>query len=97
MANKAENKKLSRLGYSITGKRGGAPRIKDDIGSACIFVDYQNLCDSSKVNSIKFDAFDGVGEGYGRMCSCKIKIKRLGSTIFEGSFDDLVSKIEDKC
>lgn len=83
----------SRLGYSIQGKRGGTPQVKDDIGSVCVFIDNSMGCQISGSDSINVDAFKGYGETYGRRDQCEIIIRKSGNEVFKGNFDDLISKL----
>lgn len=83
----------SRLGYSIQGKRGGAPQIKDDIGSVCVFVDNPTVCKYGSGNTIKVEAFQGIGDTYERMEKCKIIICNNDEQVFNGDFMELVTKL----
>lgn len=84
----------SRLGYSIQGKRGGTPQIKDDIGSVCAFVDNSMGCQYSGGNTITVNAFQGMGETYERRKKCEITICNKGEEVFKGDFAELVSKLQ---
>lgn len=91
ISHKFEN--MSRLGYAITGKRGGTPQIKDDIGRVCVFVDNTNGCQIVGGDTIDVAAFDGYGDTYKRRGQCEIKIRKSGQEVFNGSFDELVNKL----
>lgn len=84
----------SRLGYSIQGKRGGTPQIKDDVGSICTFIDNPFGCQYEGSNSIKVDAFQGYGENYERRGKCEVTICNEGKEVFRGGFDELVGKLQ---
>lgn len=86
----------SRLGYGIAGKRGGNPQIKDDVGYVCTYVDSGSGC-SSEGNSIEVSAFSGRGCSYKRREKCDITIRKNGNVIFNGDFEELISKLEEKC
>ena len=60
---------MSRLGYEITGKRGGTPQVKDDIGRVGVFIDNSMGCQYSGGDSIMVDAFKGYGERNVRLSS----------------------------
>ena len=83
----------SRLGYSIQGKRGGTPQVKDDVGCICTFIDNSNGCQYEGSDSIRVDAFQGYGETYGRREKCEITICNEGKEIFKGNFNELVNKL----
>jgi hypothetical protein len=82
----------SRLGYAIQGKRGGEPQVKDDIGSATLFVDNSIGCQYGG-NTIKVDAFGLSEDGYSRQKKCEIVICRKGMEIFRGDFNSLADEL----
>lgn len=84
---------MSRLGYEITGKRGGTPQVKDDIGRVGVFIDNSMGCQYSGGDSIMVDAFKGYGETYGRREECEIIIRKSGEEVFKGNFNELVTKL----
>ena len=83
----------SRLGYSVQGKRGGTPQVKDDVGNVCVFIDNSMGCQIAGGDSINVDAFKGYGESYGRREQCEITIRKSGNEVFRGRFDELVSRL----
>ena len=85
----------SRLGYSIQGKRGGAPQVKDDVGRIVTYIDNDNSIPES-YNFIFVDAFQGHGEDYHRREECKIIICDVEGVAFEGNFKELISKLKAK-
>lgn len=82
----------SRLGYAISGKRGGTPQIKDDIGYAALFIDNSCGCQYGG-NEISVNAFSGFGDTYERRDKCEITICNDGKEVFRGTFDELTSKL----
>lgn len=84
---------MSRLGYEITGKRGGTPQVKDDIGRVGVFIDNSMGCQYSGGDTIKVDAFNGSGSTYERREQCEITITKSGEEVFKGNFDELVAKL----
>ncbi len=83
---------MSRLGYEITGKRGGTPQIKDDIGRVGAFIDNSLGCQHNG-DMIMVDAFSGYGDSYERREKCNITIQKAGKEVFNGTFDELVEKL----
>ena len=81
----------SRLGYSIQGKRGGSPQVKDDIGKVVTYIDNPNGCTLG--NAICVDAFKGSGESYERRDKCEVRIINNGDVVFDGDFCMLVEKL----
>lgn len=84
----------SRLGYSIQGKRGGNPQVKDDVGMVCAFIDNTNG-NFYGGNYILVDAFNGSGDTYGRLEKCDISITKSGKELFSGDFNKLCGILED--
>lgn len=83
---------VSRLGYEITGKRGGKSQIKDDIGRVGAFIDNSMGCERNG-DTIFVDAFNGYGDTYKRREKCNITIQKAGKEVFNGTFDELVEKL----
>lgn len=91
VAHKFDNQ--SRLGYAISGKRGGNPQVKDDVGKISVFIDNSMGCHISGGDYITVDAFHGHGDTYCRREKCEIIIIKSGNEVFKGNFDDLISKL----
>lgn len=81
---------IARLGYSLQGKRGGNPQIKDNIGCISAYIDSSTGCDPFTSNNITVNAFEGYGDDYHRRDKCEIVINSKGNEIFRGDFQDLV-------
>ena len=91
VAHKFDNQ--SRLGYAISGKRGGNPQVKDDIGYAALFIDNASGCQYGG-SEISVNAFSGFGDTYERRDKCEITICNEGKEVFRGGFDELVNKLQ---
>lgn len=90
---KDRDKIESRLGYSIQGKRGGMPHIKDDVSSITMFIDNANGCQYGTGSYIKADAFSGFGDTFSRREMSEVSIVSDGNVIFKGDFTDLIEKL----
>ena len=84
----------SRLGYSIQGKRGGTPQVKDDVGRILTYIDNANGCQPEGANAICVDAFKGYGDSYERREKCAVTIFNSGNIIFNGDFNELVNRLQ---
>lgn len=87
---------VARLGYSLQGKRGGNPQVKDDVGCVRAYVDSSNGCDPFSSNNITVNAFEGYGDNYHRREKCEIVINSKGNEIFRGDFQTLVKVCRKK-
>lgn len=83
----------SRLGFSIQGKRGGTPQVKDDIGCIISYIDNPNGYELKRANAIRVDAFQGQGDTYERRDKSNITIFNKGDIIFNGDFNQLANKL----
>lgn len=81
----------SFLGYSIQGKRGGTPQMKDDLGNVTTYIDNTN--GSKYANCIVVDAFQGFGETYSRREKSEITIISEGKEVFKGNFNELCTRM----
>lgn len=77
----------SNLGLKIQGVRGGNPSWNANKGYVVAFIDGND-------NTIIVDAFEGYDRDYKRRERCKITISHNDSAIFQGTFDDLVERLE---
>lgn len=90
---KTLGKTESRLAYEVSGKAGGQPKFKDNVGRVTLTVDSPDNVQHTS-DTISVDAFAGFGSTYSRRDRCEITV-HSGSKgdVFTGTFGELVSRL----
>jgi len=77
---------MKKLAVKTQNKRGNEPQYKENLGNVTIFTHSEDYID--------VDMFEGFGESYKEREEVNIKIIYNGKNYFEGSFLELIEKLQ---